>query len=168
MNHNHRFHIVRVSQQSKHSQSHNHMELPVRAWWAAASAPPLAGGGRGRPPRTARTGDRREGPLAPPPAPWRPGRPLRVGGPAPLGASGLRAASRRPCSWRLGKAPARRRPRSLGRRWLREKPSAPPIPWGLGMAPARRRPAPLEVGALRAARTPAVAGGAAASRPPTH
>ena len=111
---------------------------------------------------------------------------------APVASAQPRAA---PCSWRLGKAPARPWPGSLGRRWppchpraasgrrcrappaasalpalrwLPEKPSVPPIPWGLGMAPARRRPTPLVVGALRAARTPAVAGGAATSRPPTH
>ena len=148
-----------------------------------ASAPPHVGGRRGRPPRAAPcflvVG---EGPCASAARlPW-----------APVASAQPRAA---PCSWRLGKAPARPWPRSLGRRWppchpcatsgrrccappaasalpalrwLPEKPSAPPIPWGLGMAPAHRWPAPLVVGALRAARTPVVAGGAAASRPPTH
>ena len=158
----------------------------MRAWWPAASAPP-AGRRRprsasahrahrrpsGRPPRAApcsleagkAPARRRPGSLwrqwpprslAPPPAPGGWGRPLRVGGPDPLGASGRRCRAPPPSS----ALPALR--------WLPEKPSTPPIPWGLGMAPARRRPAPLVVGALRAARTPAVAGGAAASRPPTH
>jgi len=174
----------------------SHMEHPARPWWLATWTPPA---GRRRPRMAS----------APPARQWPPGkapsrRPLLPGGRegpcasaarlpcAPVASAQPRAA---PCSWRLGKAPVRQWPGSLGHRWplchpraaggrrcrappaasalpalrwLPEKPSVPPIPWGLGMALARRRPAPLVVGALRAARTSAVAGGAAASRPPMH
>ena len=140
MNHNHRFHIVRVSQQSKHSQSHNHMELPVRAWWPAASAPPA---GRRRP-RSASVHRAHRRP---------PGRPPRAA----------------PCSLEAGKAPARRRPGSLGRQWPPRSLAPPPAPGGWGRPLRVRGPDPLGAGGLRATRAQPVAGGAAPrQRPPRY
>ena len=133
------------------------MELPVRAWWLAASAPPAgrrrprsASAHRRRPRSASAHRAHRRPPGSPPraaPAPWRPGRPLRVGGPAPLGASGLRTASRHPLLLEAREGPCA----SVAR-----------IPWApvASVPPARSRwPAvPRPASGLRATRTPMAAG----------
>ena len=100
---------------------------------------PRAGAGRGRLPHPRAPAAAGEGTLAPPPAPWWPGKAParrwprsrggwrspchpRAGGAAPL-LAGVLHATCAPAA--VGKAPA------------------PPAPWRPGRAPARRRPAPL-------------------------